>query len=168
MSVATLSHEGSATRLVVVMQRSQIKDRAEFETPAWKNPLEVIDELRARGSIARTPDGYFVLDYAGCQAAYRNPSLVPGVRELSKRIGLAPVGDAGLGRPLSWADGAEHTSLRRVVAPWFTPARVQRLRCRLEDLVEVLLVDFESSRGGDFMAAVANRIPGAVFCWMMG
>jgi cytochrome P450 len=128
-----------------------------------------VEDLLTTGGSIGTPDGVLVKSYAGCHAAFRDSALVPGVREMSKRMGLdaSPVGGAAE-RFLLWTDGAEHADLRRIVAPWFTPARVERLRNDVESLVESLLLGFEASDAQDFMAPVANRIPGAVFCWMVG
>lgn len=128
-----------------------------------------VEDLLTTGGEIGTADGVLVTSYAGCHAAFRDSALVPGVREMSKRMGLdaSPVGGAAE-RFLLWTDGAEHADLRRIVAPWFTPARVERLRNDVESLVESLLLGFETSNAQDFMAPVANRIPGAVFCWMVG
>jgi cytochrome P450 len=128
-----------------------------------------VEDLLTTGGAIGTPEGVLVTSYAGCHAAFRDRALIPGVREMSKRMGLdaGPVGGAAE-RFLLWTDGAEHADLRRIVAPWFTPARVERLRHDVESLVESLLDRFEASNAQDFMAPVANRIPGAVFCWMVG
>lgn len=128
-----------------------------------------VKDLLTTGGAIGTPDGVLVTSYAGCHAAFRDSALVPGVREMSKRMGLdaSPIGGAAE-RFLLWTDGAEHADLRRIVAPWFTPARVERLRNDVEGLVESLLLGFEATSAQDFMAPVANRIPGAVFCWMVG
>jgi cytochrome P450 len=120
--------------------------------------LHAVDNPLDTGGAVGTPDGVLVTSYAGCHAAFRDSALVPGVREMSRRMGLdASLVGGAAERFLLWTDGGEHADLRRIVAPWFTSARVERLRNDVEGLVESLLVGFEESNAQDFMAPVANR-----------
>jgi cytochrome P450 len=75
---------------------------------------------------------------------------------------------AGPGANLLSSEGAEHVRLRRVVSRWFTPTRVEELSARVRDLVDGLLAPLTAAGGGDFMTDVARRVPGPVFCWLIG
>jgi cytochrome P450 len=75
---------------------------------------------------------------------------------------------AGPGRTLLASEGSEHLALRRAVMPWFTPMRVRQMRVRTRALADRLLDAVTPAGACEFMADVAQRIPGTVFCWMVG
>ncbi len=132
------------------------------------DPRGVLEPLLPAAWIARSERGYEVFSYAGVEAAYQAPHLVAGVMQLMRDMGLDPDALAGGGGNLQGTEGPDHTRFRRVVSKWFTPRRVDELRPRVRALVESRLDSLASASGGEFMGDVATRVPGAVFCWMIG
>lgn len=132
------------------------------------DPLDALDRLRADGWVARSARGFEVFSHAGVEAAYQNPDLVAGVTKLLADMGLDPEMMSGGGGNMQGTEGPDHTRFRRVVSRWFTPRRVDELRPRVRALVESLVEPLTAGGGGEFMTAVAAKVPGPVFCWMIG
>lgn len=132
------------------------------------DPLAVFDRLREGGWAARSPRGVEVFSHAGAEAAYQNPDMVPGVTKIIADMTSesAPMSTDRL--RMIGSEGADHTRYRRVVSRWFTPRRVEELRPRIRALVESLVEPITEAEGGDVMATVIRRVPGPVFCWMIG
>ena len=130
--------------------------------------LAAIDEMREQSWIARSDRGFELLTYEACDAAFHTPALLHGIQRLLPQMGLEQGDMVGTGRSLLMTEGEEHAALRRVVARWFTPRQVDQLRDRVRTLVESLVEPLTAAGGGDFMAEVARRLPGPVFCWMVG
>lgn len=84
----------------------------------------------------------------------------------------APGAEGGLG----FTDPPEHTRLRRLLAPEFTVRRLQRLRPRIEEIVEQQLDEVERQarlpEGGigtvDLVQAFAFPVPFQVICELLG
>ncbi|HXY92356.1 MAG TPA: cytochrome P450 [Acidimicrobiia bacterium] len=137
-------------------------------TPAFAaDPHGVLRRAREQSWIVDTPTGLGVLTYEGCNAVLVDPAFRPGVFELMSRA----TGDrrpVGAGRTLLGSEGADHQELRRVVMPWFTPRRIERLRAQTAALASSLVGRASGARSCEFMAEVARPIPPAVFCWMVG
>jgi cytochrome P450 len=131
------------------------------------DPHGALRSAREESWIVRTPSGLGVLTYAACNAVLLHPGFRPGVFELMRRAsGGGPTIDGP--RTLLGSEGADHQQLRRAVAPWFTPRRIEELRSRTAALVAELLDRVPPSGQCEFMAAVARPIPPTVFCWMVG
>src|SRR5262249_32985517 len=131
------------------------------------DPHGTLRAAREGSWIVETPTGLGVLTYAACNAVIADPRFRPGVFELMRRAGSggAPV-DAG--RTLLGSEGVDHQQLRHVVAPSFTPRRINTLRVQTADLAHTLVRDVSAAGTSEFMADVARRIPPTVFCWMVG
>ncbi|QFY10493.1 cytochrome P450 [Nonomuraea phyllanthi] len=69
-------------------------------------------------------------------------------------------------RTMSEMNGAEHTRLRRLVAPAFTPRRAAEFAPRIEAIVEGLLDELPPRP--DLLADFARPLPIAVICEMVG
>jgi len=131
------------------------------------DPHGALRSAREQSWIVTTPTGLGVLTYAACNAVLVNPGFRPGVFELMQRAtGKGPA--IGAPRTLLGSEGSEHQQLRRVVAPWFTPRRIEVLRERTAALIGELLDGVAPSGETEFMSAVARPIPPTVFCWMVG
>lgn len=131
--------------------------------------LEALEKVRAISWIARSSRGLEVLSYEGCEAGFRNDQLVPGILRLLGQMGLSKEGmTGGGGGSMLLSEGADHLRLHRVVSRWFTPRRIAEIRDRVADLVQELILPLTDDGGGDFMDEVARRLPGPVFCWMIG
>lgn len=74
-------------------------------------------------------------------------------------------------RTMSERDGPEHARLRRLVAPAFTPRRVEELRPQIERIVDGLLDGLVAHADGgpvDLFALVAQPLPMEVICALVG
>lgn len=131
------------------------------------DPYVVFDRVRDEGWAARSFRGIEVISHAGAEAAYQNPQMEPGVKKLIADMASESAPMTNRLRMLG-SEGAEHTKFRRVVSRWFTPRRVEELRPRIRALVESLVEPVTEAEGGDVMASVVRRVPGPVFCWMIG
>ncbi|WP_197487971.1 cytochrome P450 [Rhodococcus sp. LB1] len=66
-------------------------------------------------------------------------------------------------------DGPEHARIRRMVSRWFTVKNIQRLRPRIEEIVNESLDSFEALGGaGDFFSQFALHVPTRVICEILG
>jgi cytochrome P450 len=148
----------------------QIDDLPEIDVDVASfqvDPLSSFDALRP-GWAARSNRGIEVFGYRGVEAVYRNPALVAGVTKLIREMGIDPDEMTGGGANLQGNDGPDHDRLRRIVSRWFTPSSVAALEPRVDELCNTLIAPLTEAGGGEYMTAVARRIPGPVFCWMIG
>jgi cytochrome P450 len=65
-------------------------------------------------------------------------------------------------------DPPEHTRLRRLVSPAFTPRALQHLRPRVERIAEELLDRLDRERSFDFVDGFAAPLPIQVICELLG
>ena len=131
--------------------------------------LERIRPIREQSWIARSSRGLEVLSYEGCEAALKNERFLPGIQQMLAQMGLdkeAMTGSAG--RNMLISEGADHLAVHRVVSRWFTPKRIETMRERVAALVSELVAPITQAGGGEFMSQVARKVPGPVFCWMIG
>lgn len=95
-------------------------------------------------------------------------------RRFGKRwpAGTEPAGegDTGAGLPASMleTDPPDHTRLRRLVAPFFTPPAVARLAPRVEQIVDELLADLDGRTELDVVADFALPLPIRVVTDLLG
>ncbi len=130
------------------------------------DPLRAIDKWRQESWIACSDRGFEVFSHRGVEAGYQNAGLVSAVEKFLTDMGIDVDAMAGEGGNLQNNEGPSHTRLRRVLSRWFTPRNVDALRPRVRTLVESRLDALGDE--GDFMNTVASKIPGPVFCWMIG
>jgi len=131
--------------------------------------VAAVEPVRARSWIARSSRGLEILSYEGCEAALRHDGLLPGIQKQLVKMGLSKddlVGASGGSMLLS--EGENHLRLHRVVSRWFTPKRIEQIRDRVTEYVRGLVQPMTDAGGGDFMDQLARRLPGPVFCWMIG
>jgi cytochrome P450 len=133
--------------------------------PGRDDPYPIYEQIRARGPFIETPLGNLAtVDHAICQEILR-----------SRRWGVRPEGDDSVDEvDLSFLDRnpPDHTRLRRLVAPAFSPRRIAALRGNVEKTVEGLLDavsrDAERSGGFDLVGSLAAPLPIAVICDLLG
>lgn len=78
-----------------------------------------------------------------------------------------PIRDVA-GRVLLFTDPPDHTRLRTLVNKAFTPRTVERLRSRVEVLVDEILDGVEQGGGMDVIDDLAYPLPAYVICELMG
>lgn len=73
------------------------------------------------------------------------------------------------GDHMATKDGADHRRLRGLVGKGFTPARVQAMEPRIQELVDQLLDDLIAAGDGvDLVPAFSEALPMAVICELFG
>ncbi|MEV6343659.1 cytochrome P450 [Actinoplanes sp. NPDC051851] len=124
------------------------------------DPYPIYEQVRAYGPLMPTArlGNYVTADYAVCQAVLRD-----------RRFGVRSVALAGPGAPgdeidMSFLDKdpPDHTRLRRLAQPAFSPKQVAGFRPRIERTVDALL-DAAAAKGtfdliGDFAAPVPIQV----------
>lgn len=140
-----------------------------FDPVVQADPEPILNELRARTGVVRTPLGASVLRRREVQALLADPRLVTAMAHL---VRLQSGGDgplAGmLGDTVLAMDGPDHTRLRRLVARSFTPRAADRHRAVMRTLVDELSDNFAGHGYCEFMADFADRYPVQVICEVLG
>jgi cytochrome P450 len=140
-----------------------------FSDAFSRDPHAALTAALARGPLARSARGLEALSYGACQDVYRDPNLGVGQREAFDACGIADERfiRTFLGN-INNVEGEAHRRLRRVVTPFFTPARAERLRVETRALIDAWLDDVGDAGECDLMDAMARRLPASVFCRTIG
>ncbi len=151
------------------------KDYDVFDPAYITDPFPIWDELRDRCPIAHTErwgGSWLPTTYADVTAiardvdhfSSRSVSVVPPVNQpVTVGAGVLP---AGL--PPITADPPEHTWTRRLLLPWFSPAKVAEYESLTRDLCRGLVDALVSSGRGDAAAGYAQQIPVRVIGYVLG
>ena len=134
-----------------------------------KSPADVIGPVREQSPLARSERGIEALTYSACRAVYRDPSLEVGQRELYTRGGLTEGRFVETFiRNINNVEGDAHRHLRKIVAPYFAPARVEELRAQTRRWIDAWVDEVTDAHECDFMEVVAEHLPARVFCAVIG
>jgi cytochrome P450 len=143
-----------------------------FGDTLMSDPHAAYAQLREAGPVHRTttPDGapvWLVTRHDDVRAALADPrlSLNKANAHTAGRYqsSMPPELDAHLLN----MDPPDHTRLRGLVSKAFTPRRIDGLRERVQAHTEELLDAF-TGQAADLMAALANPLPMAVICELLG
>jgi cytochrome P450 len=132
----------------------------------YEDPYPWYHRLRAHDPVHRCPDGsWFLTRYDDCVAVYQDHARFSS----DKRVEFHPkFGDSPLFEhhttSVVFRDPPDHTRIRKLFAPAFTPKALAALEPRIEALVDRLL-DAAAARGGmdvvgDFAVAVPVQLIG--------
>jgi cytochrome P450 len=140
-----------------------------FSPEYAKDPLAAISALGPGHLMARSPRGLECLSYDLSWDLLRDERFPVGFEELLTMCGLAPDGSAYhyFARNTAALEGEEHRRQRRLLAPLFSPAAIERARQVARHIVEELLDDVEGNEF-DFALDVAPHVPSAFFCYLIG
>ena len=143
-----------------------------LDPPFVRDPYPVASRLREVAPVHRTNRGFWLVsDAASVEQLYRSPTMRIGfdTARLEQDPQFANSPSLQLfKRMLPFMDPPDHTRIRRVLAPYFTPRVMAGLRHYAEDLVDRLLDRLEADGGGDLVYDFANDIPVAVVCHLLG
>jgi len=134
------------------------------------DPFPWYHALRETDPVHRCPDGSVLLTrYADVLAVYRSPEIMSS----DKRVEFAPkFGDGALYEhhttSLVFRDPPDHTRIRRLFAPAFTPRALEALRPRVEAVVEAMLDRCAAQGGMDLIADFAFALPVELVGDMLG
>jgi len=115
-------------------------------------------------------DAFLVSSYAEANAVLRgsgwssDPTRNPA---LAARLDRGELGTQPLPPTLLTMDPPEHTRLRRILAPAFTPRAIDALYPRITAVVKSALADLAGAGAVDVIAEVGYPIPLAVMCELL-
>jgi cytochrome P450 len=146
----------------------ELIDLREFGERYYDAPHSVYRELRDRGPVHRAllPDGrtaWLVLGYKEVRDGLADASLSNDVARSGRERGRDTSGAHML-----LSDPPRHTRLRKLVAKYFTPRRVELLRPRIEQIVEDLLDGVERAGEVDLVESFALPLPVTVMTELLG
>ncbi|MBF6364566.1 cytochrome P450 [Nocardia puris] len=140
------------------------------------DPYPLIEDLRGRGRMVRTPLAWATVDHELCRTILRD-----------NRFGVRTTESFGIPKPLQILadrsplppnpveppsmlviDPPQHTAMRKPVASAFTPRAIGRLRDRIESVTVELLDALPSGGSADLVAAYASQVPIAIISEMLG
>jgi len=144
-----------------------------FGTPEGRqDPYPHYHRLRELAPVLVSASfGTLLTRYDDCQAVLRDPRLVRGWAHRLDQLRPEWRHHASLHGAERWMlmlDGAEHTRLRKLVTRAFTPRTVERLRPRIEAMVDAALEPLEAAGGGDLMEGLAFPLPVRVIAELLG
>ncbi|MFJ4770822.1 cytochrome P450 [Streptomyces uncialis] len=140
---------------------------------------EQIEELRATGPAVRVrlPQNIIAWSITRGDVVRRlvtHPDVTRDARDAwtGYRPGAVPWLSPWIDvRSMATSEGAEHTRLRRLIGPAFTPRRMESLRPSIESIVTDLLDGLEALENGaavDLRAHFAHGVPTRVICDLFG
>ncbi len=146
-----------------------------FEPGFFDDPYDQYRRVRAVEPVHQTPFGPFMLlGYDACFDLLRRPgtsvedqnatgsfrdAILDAIPEERRQRG---------NRTILNLDPPDHTRLRKLVSKAFTPRTVERLRPRVEELVDNALDAMDPSDEVDLIAALAFPLPFQVISEMLG
>ena len=132
------------------------------------DPYPTYHRLRSEDPVHHSPLGFWVLTrYEDVVASLRDPRFAkePMIVAVAARLGVDP---QSIGISMLDRDPPDHTRLRSLASKAFTPRVVERLRPRVQEIVDGLLDQLESAHKMDLIEEFAYPIPVNVICEMLG
>ncbi len=130
--------------------------------------LAVIATARSEHWLARTPLGYALTHYSDIVAILRDRRFHSALSLLPQMQGLDGVSMETRRPSILSMEGDEHTRLRRLVAPAFTPAAADRLRPFMASVIGELIDTVAPAGGCDLVAEVCDPYPIPIICELLG
>ncbi|MGD9892670.1 MAG: cytochrome P450 [Dehalococcoidia bacterium] len=147
-----------------------------FDPDFRVNPYPVYRRLREERPVQQTFPGNWVLSrYADCAALLRDPRASSDARNSAEYQALIRDQDGSGaqgfdldGRSFLFLDPPDHTRLRGLVSKAFTPRVVERLRPRIQQIVDELLDAAAVKEQMEVIEALAYPLPVQVISEMLG
>ena len=115
-------------------------------------------------------DAFLVTSYAEASAVLRGPGWSSDPNRnpaLAARFDRAELGNQALRTTLLTMDPPDHTRLRRLLSPAFTPRAIDALQPRITAVVKAALADLDQTGKVDVIADIGYPIPLAVMCELL-
>ncbi|MFN2478277.1 MAG: cytochrome P450 [Pseudonocardiaceae bacterium] len=115
-------------------------------------------------------DAFLVSSYAEASAVLRGPGWSSDPNRnpaLAARLDRGEFGTQALATTLLTMDPPDHTRLRRILAPAFTPRAIDALHPRITAVVKAALADLGNAGEVDVIAEIGYPIPLAVMCELL-
>jgi cytochrome P450 len=141
------------------------------------DPYPLIEQIRARGRLARTPIAWVSADHEICRTVLRDNRFKvtnPANVNLPKAISwLIRHTDPQLPNPaeppsMLQVDPPDHGRYRRPVAHAFTPRAIDKLRTRIVEVTDELLDRLEAAPHQDLIADFAAPLPAEIIAEVLG
>nr|WP_294691604.1 cytochrome P450 [uncultured Friedmanniella sp.] len=127
-----------------------------------RDPYRLYEEIRHRGELSRTPlVGFQTASHRLCREVLRDRRFGVQAAETAVRRG-----DGSMS--LLELDPPDHTRLRRLAAPAFTPRALAGSRARIEAVVDNLLDALPREGAFDLVSGLASPLPIAVITDLLG
>jgi len=139
----------------------------------WSDPWPTYDRLRAEAPYWQNPEGVTILTrYADCEAVLRDARFSSSNDHADPPMILAEGDPRGFmdggAAPLIFLDPPDHTRIRKLVNKAFTPRSVERLRPRVQQVVDGILDRAADEGGLDVVADLGYELPVIVICELLG
>jgi cytochrome P450 len=136
------------------------------------DPYPAYRALREQHPVCWDADleAFLVTSYAEASAVLRGPGWSSDPNRnpaLAARFDRAELGNQALRTTLLTMDPPDHTRLRRMLAPVFTPRAIDALQPRITAVVKAALADLGQAGEVDVIADIGYPIPLAVMCELL-
>jgi cytochrome P450 len=133
----------------------------DIHRPGIDDPFAIMKSIRERGRLLRSPTGVWITaSHDVCRTVLRSPHASS---RSDDSMDEHPLDDSFIGK-----DAPDHTRLRRLVSPAFTPRAIYSHRERIAKLAGELLDSCPPDRPIDLVADFAGPLPMAVICDLLG
>jgi cytochrome P450 len=136
------------------------------------DPYPLMEEIRARGPLARTPFTWVSVDHTICREVLRDKRFgvtAPSAMDLPRplRALISRTDDEGVANPVEppamvVVDPPEHTRYRQLVAQSFTPRAIDKLTNRVTEVTDQLIERLADTSETDLIADFASQLPVAI------
>lgn len=135
--------------------------------PWSNNPYPLYEQIRARGPLSQTsiPGVRVSMDHAICKQVLKSRGT--GVVD-PRQAEVAVRGPQDIDLSLLQLDPPDHTRIRRVAAPAFTPRRMATYETNIEKVVHQLMDDAEREGTFDLQRTVSAPLPISVISDLLG
>lgn len=130
--------------------------------------LETFEAARERHWLVRTPLGYAVTSYEDVVTVLRDRRFHSALSALPGLAGVDGPISARQQRSILAMEGAEHTRLRRLASPAFTPRATDRLRPFMRSVVEGLVDAVAEAGRCEFVQDICEPYPIPIICELLG
>ncbi|MCA6091932.1 cytochrome P450 [Streptomyces sp. SCA3-4] len=159
------------------MSQTDVPESGMFTPEFDADPYSVYGPLREKSPVTRVkrPDGtevWWITRHKEAREALADDRLSKDMRQAGD-LYLAVFGESeesamALDQNMINCDPPDHTRLRRLVAKAFTAPRVERLRPRIEELVDELLDGLDPHGRTDFLQEFGYPLTVSVICELLG
>ncbi len=131
--------------------------------------LQAVGEARRRHWLARTPLGFAVTSYDDAVAVLRERRFHSAISLIPQMAGIErPTSERARRPSILSMEGPEHTRLRRLVAPAFTPGSADRLRPFMREVIGSLVDGLETPGRCELVADICEPYPIPIICELLG
>ncbi len=131
--------------------------------------LRLVREVGERSWLVRTPFGYLLPRYEDVVAVLREKRWYSAVSLIVEMSGVTdPEMLRDRRKSILSAEGEEHSRLRRIVAPAFTPKAADRFRPAMREVITRLFAPYASKGRIELVADICEPYPIPIICRLLG